>query len=92
MAPSTTTPAPGSASLVVRAATEELRRRHASRREGTPGVVTDAELWVDEETWQRTRALLVEASSLLHDRALAPRSDGATLVNLSVFAFVMDPS
>jgi DNA-binding transcriptional ArsR family regulator len=84
-------PAPaGAAQLVVRAATEELQRRYRSRRPGAPGLVTDAELWVDPGTWERVRDLLGEASALLHDEARPPRSDGAELVSLSLFAFVMD--
>ena len=81
---------PGAAGLVVRAATEELQRRHRNRRRGTPGMVTDAELWVDTQTWERARALLEEASALLHDGALPPRTEGSELVNLSLFAFVME--
>ena len=81
---------PGAAGLVVRAATEELQRRHRTRRRGTPGLVTDAELWVDTQTWERARALLEEASALLHDGALPPRTEGSELVNLSLFAFVME--
>lgn len=83
---------PRAAELVVRAATEELRRRYPLRRRGAPGLVTDAELWVDAETWDRARDLLAEASALVHDGARPPRTEGTDLVNLSVFAFVMDPA
>jgi len=76
--------------MVVRAAVDELQRRHCSRRRGEPGLVTDAELWVEVATWQRARALLEEASALLHDGARPPRTEGTELVNLSLFAFVMD--
>ena len=55
-------------------------------------LVTDAELWVDVATWDRARALLEEASAVLHDGARPPRTDGTELVNLSLFAFVMDDS
>ena len=83
---------PGAAELVVRAAVDELQRRHRDRRPGAPGLVTDAELWVDVETCGRARALLEEASALLHDGARPPRTEGTELVNLSLFAFVMDAS
>ncbi len=81
---------PEAPTMFVRAAVEELQRRHRSRRRGVPGLVTDAELWVDVETWERARALLDEASALLHDGARPPRTEGTELVNLSLFAFVMD--
>lgn len=76
--------------LIVRAGTEELLRRSRHRRPGIPSVFTDAELWVDAETWERARALLDEASALVHDGARPPRTEGTELVNLSLFAFVMD--
>ncbi len=90
--PGTTGPEadPEAPTMFVRAAVEELQRRHRSRRRGVPGLVTDAELWVDVETWERARALLDEASALLHDGARPPRTEGTELVNLSLFAFVMD--
>lgn len=83
---------PDASRLVLRAATEELQRRYASRRPETPAIVADAELWVDPETWLRARALLTEASALLHDAARPPRTEGTELVGLSLFGFVMDPS
>src|SRR5690349_10291551 len=89
--PSAASAHPGAAGLVVRAATQELQRRHRIRRRGVPGLVTDAELWVDVQTWERARTLLEEASALLHDGALPPRTEGSELVNLSLFAFVMEP-
>ena len=76
--------------LVVRAGTTELLRRSRHRRPGIRSAFTDAELWVDADTWGRALALLEEASALLHDGARPPRSEGTELVNLSLFAFVMD--
>jgi DNA-binding transcriptional ArsR family regulator len=78
--------------LVVRAGTDELLRRSRHRRPGIHSVFTDAELWVDAQTWARARDLLEEASALLHDGARPPRTEGTELVNLSLFAFVMDAS
>jgi DNA-binding transcriptional ArsR family regulator len=88
--PSAASADPGAADLVVRAATQELQRRHRLRRRGERGLVTDAELWVDTQTWERARTLLEEASALLHDGALPPRTEGSELVNLSLFAFVLE--
>jgi DNA-binding transcriptional ArsR family regulator len=83
---------PGAAELVVQAATGELRRRYRSRRRDLPGIVTDAELWVDPDTWAQARELLARATELVHDGARPPRAEGAVLVNLSLFGFAMDPS
>ncbi len=81
---------PRAARLVVRAATEELHRRYGLRRPGTPALVTDAELWVDPRVFARARELLAEASSILHEAARPPHTEGTEPVNLSLFAFVMD--
>lgn len=77
------------ADLFVHASAGELQRRYAERVPGTGGLVTDAELWVDEDTWARARQLLEEASALLHDEARAPHAEGTRHVNLSLFAFEM---
>ncbi len=82
---------PGAAQLVVQAAAAELRRRYRSRRRDLPGIVSDAELWVDPATWAEARELLARATELVHDGARPPRTDGAILVNLSLFGFAMDP-
>ena len=81
---------PEAVQLIVRAGTEELQRRLAAPAARHPERFTDAELWVDAETWERARALLDEASALVHDGARPPRTEGTELVNLSLFAFVMD--
>jgi len=52
-------------------------------------LLTDAELWVTPEVWQRALDLLTEASTLVHDNAGAPRSVGSVPVNLSIAAFRM---
>ncbi|NHA67366.1 ArsR/SmtB family transcription factor [Phycicoccus flavus] len=77
------------ADLFVRAAAGEVQRRYAERVPDSGGLVTDAELWVDDDTWARARALLEEASALVHDRALPPRTEGARRVGVSLFAFEM---
>ncbi|MGG5259539.1 ArsR/SmtB family transcription factor [Phycicoccus avicenniae] len=83
-------PDPASARLVVRAATEELHRRYALRRRGAPGIVTDAEVWVDPATWSEALSLLERAAALVHDGARPPRTDGAVPVNVSMFAFPLE--
>ena len=35
-------------------------------------LLTDAELWVTPEVWQRAQDLLTEASALVHDNAQPP--------------------
>lgn len=77
------------ADLFVRTAAGEVQRRYAGRLAGHGGLVTDAELWVPEEAWARARALLEEASALVHDEARPPRTEGTRHVNLSLFAFEM---
>lgn len=71
----------------VRAMTTELLRRYRLR-EGKV-LLTDAELWVSPEVWQRAQDLLRAASVLVHDNAQAPRAEGSTPVNLSIAAFGM---
>lgn len=74
----------------VRAMGQELVRRFEEREPGRR-YLCDAELWVDEETWQRALALVEEAGRLVHDGARAPRSPGARRTNLTVAAFGMHP-
>jgi len=71
----------------VRAMTSELLRRY-QQREGKV-FLTDAELWVTPEVWQRAQDLLTEASVLVHDNAQPPRAEGSAPVNLSIAAFGM---
>ena len=71
----------------VRAMASELVRRFQQREKKT--LLTDAELWVAPEVWQRALDLLTEASALVHDSANAPRADGSVPVNLTVAAFRM---
>jgi hypothetical protein len=78
----------------VRAMCSELLRRFDQHRPGR-GTFTDAELWVDPETWDEVITTLGHASHLLHEKAHAPRTEGTIPVNLTVAAFrmkEMDPS
>ena len=72
----------------VRAMADELVRRHGDRRR--PGVMVDAELWVEPEVWQEAQELVRRASELLHEAAKPPRAEGTSHVNLTAAAFRMD--
>jgi DNA-binding transcriptional ArsR family regulator len=72
----------------VRAMANEMVRRF-QLREKRKSFLTDAELWVTPEVWERARDLLQEASALVHDNAAAPRTEGTEPVSLSIAAFGM---
>lgn len=55
-----------------------------------PGVSSDLEGWVSEEAWERARALMLEASMLLHEANRAPRTPGTIHVSATSWAFRMD--
>ena len=74
----------------VRSMGQELSRRWSSRKPRTKSVLSDAEMWVEPETWARVVALVEEASGLIHASARPPRSDGTVHVNLQVAAFRME--
>lgn len=74
----------------VRALAEAIPRRYAQRRATGPQLFTDADLWVSSEVWDRARALLEQASRLVHAEALRPRTAGSLRVNVSVSAFAIE--
>jgi DNA-binding transcriptional ArsR family regulator len=74
---------------MVRATAAELVRRSPLRRARTKGSLTDAELWVSPETWQRVFALVEEASTLVHAEAKPPRTPGTVHVNMTAVLFQM---
>ncbi|OZM74291.1 transcriptional regulator [Amycolatopsis antarctica] len=69
----------------------ELRRRTDYRLSGAPAAMTDAELWVDERTWQQVLAHARALSLLLHNAAKPPRTRGTRRVSVTVSMFTMDP-
>lgn len=71
----------------LRATSVELERR-VLQREG-PMVSTDLEGWVDPQAWERARALLHEASMLLHDANRRPGTEGTVHVSFTAWAFGM---
>ncbi len=68
---------------------DAVPRRFAQRIPGVPGHFTDADLWVQPAVWDEVLALLLQASSVLHDNARPPRADGTVRANLSIMAFRM---
>jgi DNA-binding transcriptional ArsR family regulator len=75
--------------LYLRAMADELVRRFGVRRARSRSHLTDAELWVSPETWQRVQALVAEAAELVHAEALPPRSPGTVHVNMTAALFEM---
>lgn len=76
-------------SLYIRAMADEMVRRFAERAPGTPGSMTDAELWVTPDVWSRAMELMEQASHLVHAEAKRPRARGTIRVNMSAAAFQM---
>ena len=74
---------------LVRAAADELVRRVGLRRPRSKMSLTDAELWVAPEVWQRVSALVKEATELLHAEAKPPRTRGTQHVNMTAVLFQM---
>ena len=72
--------------LYVEALVDELRRRSRLRAEG-PQVSTDAELWVDPETWRRVVHHVGQASALLHAAAQPARTPGTRPVSMTAALF-----
>jgi DNA-binding transcriptional ArsR family regulator len=83
------TSGPDDHQAVVAALSAELRRRTSERKVGVPGLLTDAELWVDQPTWDAVRAQVHSASELLHAEAVPPRTPGAIRVNATLVMFQM---
>ena len=83
------TASPGDQEVYVRAVAEELVRRAGQRERGTRQLLSDAELWVTPEVWERVEALVREASELVHAEAKPPRSPGTVHVNLTAATFQM---
>ncbi len=67
----------------------ELRRRSAHIRADRRKHVTDAELWVDAETWAEIRERIGTASTDLHRAAQPPRTPGTIRVSATIALFEM---
>jgi predicted transcriptional regulator len=73
----------------VRVLAGELVRRFGLRSRRARAHLTDAEVWVPPEVWERAVALVDEAARLVHAEARPPRSAGTLHVNLSAALFTM---
>lgn len=77
--------------LFVRAVAEELVRRYGSLQPRGKSMDVDAEMWVTPQTWAEVFGLVQRASQLIHAEAKPRRSPGTVHVNLTMFAFQMEP-
>ncbi|WP_181772963.1 ArsR/SmtB family transcription factor [Amycolatopsis pittospori] len=80
---------PGEEQLLVATMAEELKRRSEFRAVGKRGSTTDAEMWVDRETWEKALGHARELSRILHEAARPPRTRGTIPVNATVSLFEM---
>ncbi|MGH3496063.1 MAG: ArsR/SmtB family transcription factor [Nocardioidaceae bacterium] len=79
---------PTSRRLYIEAVAGELVRRADARTAG-PGVVVDAELWVDPDVWAEAVDAVVAVAGRLHDAAKPPRAPGAVRTNMTGAMFAM---
>lgn len=77
------------AARYVDAMAQELVRRFARRER--PGSLTDAELWVAPEVFERVRSMVHEAATLLHAEARPPRTEGTVPVAMTAAVFRLSP-
>lgn len=75
--------------LWIRAIADEMVRRYALRKPDVPASMTDAELWVTADVWERAMQLVEQASHLVHAEAKTPRAAGTLHVNMTAAAFQM---
>lgn len=75
--------------LYARALAEELVRRVRDAVPDHPGHYTDAELWVTLEDYETALAALGRASSVLHDGARPPRTEGTIRTGFTAALFEM---
>ncbi|WP_034271307.1 ArsR/SmtB family transcription factor [Haloechinothrix halophila] len=75
--------------LLTTALTDELRRRSEYRASGRPSTTTDAELWLDPQSWSEIVTKAMELSRDLHAAALPPRTPDAIKVSVTISMFSM---
>ena len=68
----------------------ELIRRASTRRHGTRGTSSDAELWVSADAWQVAVDRVAGAVHDLHLAAVAPRTPDALLVSVTTALFEIE--
>lgn len=66
----------------------ELVRRSRSFVRGR-GHATDAEMWVTSDVWEQAVELVAQASTLIHDEAQPPHTEGTLRVNMTAVLFQM---
>jgi hypothetical protein len=72
------------------AVADELIRRTAQADWVARSAMTDAELWVDPDTWQQIRARVMQAVLDLHDAAQPRHTPGTIRTSTTVAMFQMD--
>jgi len=82
-------PTPGHLLFYEAIAAELRRRSHALQR--AKAHVTDAELWVAPEVYDKVVDLINAASQALHEAAVAPRTPGTIRASATIAVFRMDP-
>lgn len=68
----------------------EATRRYEHRLETDRAVLSDAELWVPQETWDQASRHLRAAADLIHGAAQPPRTDGSVHISVTTVGFEMD--
>ncbi|PXY26715.1 transcriptional regulator [Prauserella coralliicola] len=81
---------PAEEPVLLTALADELHRRASYRAPGRPASLIDAEVWVDEQTWERARELSLRLSEVLHDAAKPPRTPGTNRVSATVALFMLE--
>ena len=71
------------------AVAHELTRRSTEGDWSAKKFMTDAELWVDQETWDELRERMTQLSHDLHAAARPPRTPGAVRTSTTVAMFQM---
>ncbi|MFI8851431.1 helix-turn-helix domain-containing protein [Streptomyces sp. NPDC053499] len=68
---------------------EELRRRTAQRDTEVRGEMTDAEVWLEPQVWERVRRCVHELGDEVHRHALPPGTEDAVRVSATLVLFAM---
>jgi DNA-binding transcriptional ArsR family regulator len=77
------------ATAFLQVVTADLARRYAQRAPSQRHSLTDAEMWVTPEVWEKVQALVEQAATLIHAEAQRPRTPGTIHVNLTAAVFRM---
>lgn len=77
--------------LLMAAVAAELLRRSLQHHAGSTGAFTDAELWVDPDSWSRALAGVRQVGALLHEQALPPGTRDALRVSATISLFELAP-